>query len=170
MTKTLYIIRGVPGSGKSTYVKNHLFDIHSVIHSTDDVVEKVFAPKFIGKGGIEGYKAFFKYITETDNYGLFGAAHKQNQENARRSMYKGIHKIIIDNTNLTPKECHPYVKDALDNGYEVMIITIPLKNTAEELDKRNIHGVPLEVIKKMIEKFKLYPMLTVDDVLRDEDC
>ena len=164
----LYVLRGVPGSGKSTYVKNVLKASPENIFSTDNVIENEFAPKYVNKSGIEGYRHFFDFMQREKRFDLMGKAHNRNLELAKKAIDQKMPKVIIDNTNLEPWESKPYVQYALDNEYEVKIINIPLKNTAEELVKRNVHGVPLVAIERMIDKYKKYPKLTVDQILNSQ--
>lgn len=163
--KTLHIMRGVSGSGKSTFIKNNIPD-PKVIHSTDDVIENDIAPIITSKTGIEGYKALFQHMLYINHYGPLKKAHRLNQENAKKSMDSGVENVVIDNTNLDPWESKPYVEYGLEKGYNIKIHTIPPGNlTAKELADRNVHGVPLEVIEKMLAKLKRNPEITVDQIL-----
>lgn len=139
IVKMMVIMRGLPGSGKS-YRANQLIqgiEEGSVICSTD-------------------------YIWETKPFGYFwipefvGVAHKINQAKAREACKKGFGAVIIDNTNTTFKEIEPYLEIAKENGYVVGIVE-PETEWAfdvEECEIRNSHGVPLEVIKKMKDRFE----------------
>jgi len=100
-------------------------------------------------------------------FSLLSLAHKTNQIEAEISMDNGL-DIIIDNTNLTPREIKHYVEYGHKLNYDIEIINIPLENTAKELAKRNVHGVPIHVIEKMINKYNTYPQLTVEEILFDE--
>lgn len=163
--KTLHIMRGVSGAGKSTFIKNNIPD-PKVIHSTDDVVEKDVAPKLTGKTGIEAYKEYFKHMQDTKDFSLHHKSHQKNLDNAKHSMDKGIENVVIDNTNLEPWEAKRYVTYGLDKGYNVKVHNVnPGNITAKELADRNLHGVPLEVIEKMLQKFRRNPNMTVDDIM-----
>ncbi|KAM9853702.1 uncharacterized protein n4bp2l2 isoform 2-T2 [Aulostomus maculatus] len=96
----LILMRGLPGSGKSTMARELLStDPNGLILSTDD---------------------FFAY---QDGYcyeaGQLGAAHEWNQRRAKDAMYDGRSPIIIDNTNIQAWEMKPYVQMALERGYQV---------------------------------------------------
>jgi NEDD4-binding protein 2 len=79
--KTLYILRGISGSGKS-YLSKQIIKEHDgkgEIFSTDD---------YFMKDG--------KYVFDGKKLGI---AHDWNQKRSFEAMKKGITPIIIDNTN-----------------------------------------------------------------------
>ena len=89
MTQTLTIMRGVPGSGKSTKAKA----LGGFVLSTDD---------------------FFMTAEDNPKY-LFnpkqlGAAHAWNQNRARDAMTAGIEHVIVDNTNRRVMEFERYMR------------------------------------------------------------
>jgi len=168
-SKTLHIMRGVSGAGKSTYIKQNIPD-PKVIHSTDDVVEHDVAPKLTGKTGMEAYKAYFQHMQNTKDFGLHHKSHQMNLDNAKRSMDQGEENVVIDNTNLEPWEAKRYAAYGLEKGYNVSVHNVDPGNvSAEELAARNLHGVPLEVIQKMLNKFKRNPEMTVDEIMAAKD-
>jgi predicted kinase len=164
MIKTLHIMRGVSGSGKSTATNKLIANVtrnmayssnNFSVHSTDTVIEREF-------GGKEGYSDFFQELNSTGDYGKLGVVHRQNQKEAHESMKNGVRHVIIDNTNLTRREFKPYLKSAEEFEYHVVIHNVEYKPlTAEQLAERNTHNVPLEVIEKMIEKFDRDPQMKV---------
>lgn len=145
--KTLYIMRGFPGSGKST--KAEQLGRDGYIFSTDDF-----------------------WIDEKGNYNYDPNravdAHAWNQERAKKAMDQGLSPIVIDNTNIEAWEPKPYVEYAISKGYDIQFAEsdAPWKNDAQELAKRNTHGVPLEVIEEMQAKW--HNDLTVEDILKAE--
>jgi predicted kinase len=144
--KIMFLTRGLPGSGKSTISKE------------------------LGKGGvILGSDDFFmvngKY--EFDKEAL-SYAHWWNQARVEKAMKQGISPIVVDNTNTQAWEAKPYVILAQKYGYKVQIeeFNTPWKFDAEELTKRNTHGVPREIIDKMLQNWQ--PDITVEDILKSE--
>ena len=99
---------------------------------------------------------------------MISYAHQWNQIRAEDAMKKGVSPIVIDNTNVEAWEAKPYVEKGLQYGYDIKIAEpdTPWKFNAEELAKRNKHGVPKEVIEEMIEKWE--PDITVEDILKSE--
>jgi len=142
--KILYVMRGVPGSGKSHLAKTILHHEHSstnfngVILSTDDFFDKegiyVFNPK------------------ELPN------AHQWNQKRALDHMTKGHSPIIIDNTNTQKWEAKFYVENGLDSGYRVIVREPETEwwkaKDSVQMAQKNSHGVPQDAIKKMLDRFE----------------
>uniref|UniRef100_A0A670I0X7 NEDD4 binding protein 2 like 2 n=2 Tax=Podarcis muralis TaxID=64176 RepID=A0A670I0X7_PODMU len=99
--KLLLILRGLPGSGKTTLSRILLGQSRDgIIFSTDEY--------FRQNNGCWSY-----------NVGQLGAAHDWNQKRARQAMDQGRSPIIIDNTNTQAWEMKPYVEAALEKGYRI---------------------------------------------------
>ena len=76
----------------------------------------------------------------------------------------------MDNTNVSRWELRALghiVEYAENQGYEVRIeeANTPWAFDAEELTKRNTHGVPRETIDKFLRRW--YPNPTIDDIKND---
>jgi len=142
--RKLIICRGCPGSGKSTLAKQ-LAGETGQIFSTDE---------FFMKDGKYNF-----------NSQLLGRAHNWNQARAEKAMQDGVTPIIIDNTNVKGRDARSYVENGLKYGYDIKFQEpdTPWKFDAEELAKRNQHGVPLESIERMIKNWE--PDLTVDKII-----
>jgi predicted kinase len=132
----LYIIRGAPGSGKSTHAKK-LLDC--------DVMEA--DSFFIQKDG--GY--FF-------NGQLLKRAHDWCQEITRSWLAQALEicdtgfktDFGVANTFTRVWEMQPYLDMAEKYGYEVVV-----HRCTGEFE--NVHGVPLEKVKQMRERMEDYP-------------
>jgi predicted kinase len=147
--KLLVIVRGISGSGKSTLCKTYLEkNKEGQVFSTDE---------FFIKNG--------KYIF---NGKLIGKAHEWNQKRSIEAMEKSCPLILIDNTNTCKWEAKPYVEAGLKYGYNIVITepTTPWCKDAEELAKRNEHGVPLEAIKMMLNRWE--KDFTIENILESE--
>ncbi|KAM6179022.1 NEDD4-binding protein 2-like 1 [Rhynchocyon petersi] len=148
--KHLYLLRGLPGSGKTTLARELQRDSpRAVIFSTDDF--------FFQEDGTYEFKPDF-----------LEEAHKWNQRRARKAMRNGISPIIIDNTNLHAWEMKPYAVMALEHNYEVIFREPDTgwKFNVPELARRNIHGVPRDKIQRMKEHYER--SVTFHSVLRAE--
>uniref|UniRef100_A0ACB8FGZ7 Uncharacterized protein n=1 Tax=Sphaerodactylus townsendi TaxID=933632 RepID=A0ACB8FGZ7_9SAUR len=134
-SRSLYLLRGLPGSGKTTLARQlkHQFP-SAVIFSTDDY--------FFTEDG--------DYIFDPD---CLEDAHKWNQ---KRAMKNGKSPVIIDNTNIHAWEMKPYVIMALENSYEVIFRepNTRWKFNVRELARHNSHGVPREKIQRMKEQYE----------------
>ncbi|KAI5930361.1 NEDD4-binding protein 2-like 1 [Manis javanica] len=136
--KHLYLLRGLPGSGKTTLARQLKHDFpRALIFSTDDF--------FFREDG--AYEFDPDFLEE---------AHEWNQKRARKAMRNGISPIIIDNTNLHAWEMKPYAVMALENNYEVIFREPDTrwKFNVQELARRNIHGVSREKIHRMKEQYE----------------
>lgn len=149
-SSVLILMRGLPGSGKSTMARELLSTGPSgLILSTDD------------------------YFAHRDGYrydaGLLGAAHEWNQNRAKDAIRDGRSPIIIDNTNGQAWEMKPYVQMALERGYKVDFCEpeTSWKFDPYELEKRNKHSVPQEKIAQMKDRF-VFP-ISVDIVMRSQE-
>ena len=158
-SKVLVVMRGVAGSGKSTKAKE------------------------LGKGGvILGSDDFFmkkgRYEFDSNKIGI---AHAWNLNRAQKFMAKGISPIVIDNTNVAGWQAKPYVEAGLKYGYQIRIEEPdspwwqPFKKDmspeeferlVKELTSRNKHGVPEDVIRKMLAGWE--HGLTVDKILQSQ--
>ena len=147
----LIVLRGIPGSGKSTEAKKLVGK--GAIHSTDDVIEA---------GG--DYREFFAKMIASGDFSDLSRAHSTNKKNAIASITAGVSPVIIDNTCLRVREMSDYIKAALELGFSddnIQIVDVDSGLSAEELAERNTHGVPLDKIKQMIQTKKSVGTITV---------
>ena len=144
--KIMYIMRGLPGSGKSSVARE--LGKGGAILSTDDFFM------------IEGE---YKYDPS-----MIGYAHTWNQGRADQAIKAGVSPIVIDNTNVAGWQAKPYVERAVANGYRVEVKepTTSWKFNAEELAEKNTHEVPLDVIQQMVRDWE--PNLSAEDILNSE--
>jgi predicted kinase len=132
--KTMYIMRGISGSGKSTMAKT-----------------------LVPEGNIFSTDEFFMVNGEYKfNPSKLGIAHKWNFDRVRKAVEDGITPIAVDNTNTQSWEAKNYVDLAKENGYDIQVreSNTPWAKDLEELHKKNTHGVPKEAIKRMLDRFE----------------
>jgi NEDD4-binding protein 2 len=132
--KVMYLCRGISGSGKST-MAHKLKGDNGVVFSTDDFFMKN-----------DKYEFDIQKLT---------ANHELNQKRTEEAMRQGISPIVVDNTNISKYEAKPYVLMAQKYGYRVEVkqVDTPWAFNAEELAKRNTHGVPKETIDGMLARW-----------------
>jgi predicted kinase len=126
--KTLYIIRGASGSGKSTiagYLINALDNSISI--SADDYFDTDSGYKF-------------------DSIKL-PAAHSYSQGCVTSAMHQGYNNIIVHNTFTRQWELQPYRDLAAQYGYTVFEIICNNKF-------QNVHNVPADAVNKQRERFE----------------
>jgi len=121
-------MRGVPGSGKSTWVANNVYP--AIVCSADHY--------HAGGGG--------KYIYRPENVGKAHAACLKKYCNYL-NLAGRTQNMVVDNTNTMMWEMAPYVSLAMAFDHEFRIVDIAAD--CEEAAGRNIHGVPTEVVKSM---------------------
>ncbi len=126
MEKILYIVRGIPGSGKSTFAKT-LSDLH--------IESDMF---FIKEGE---YKFDGSKIKDAHNWCQYVVEHW---------MEKDKPKIVVSNTFTQEWEMEPYFELAKNYGYKVFSIVVENRHGGT-----NQHEVPEEVLTKMRERFEM---------------
>ena len=153
----LIIMRGIPGSGKSTKANGLVGE--GIIHSTDTLIEELTGD----------YVGYFTKMAESGDWSEHGKMHQRNFLKARRSMSEGISPVIIDNTNIKVSEPKKYIEAALNMGFnESNIKFVDVgdgRQTIEVLAERNTHGVPLKTIKRMLTSHKGVGPLSLKKVM-----
>ena len=136
-SKTLILMRGLPGSGK-TYKAQQLCGDHGTVLSTDDYFKRHGTYKF--------------------EYHLLQRAHFWNQSRAQQAVDGGTSPIIIDNTNMQLWEMKPYIKMASKNNYAIQVEEPDTywawdTNRLASINTRGITKDKLEKMKDRYEKF-----------------
>ena len=132
MINTLYILRGIPGCGKSTLAET-LYELHggssdSIICTADDYFM------------VDGHYRF--------NMKKLGEAHKWCQDRCKSGMEEGLSAVIVANTSTTEKEVKTYTNMAENYGYRIVSLIVENRHGG-----KNIHGVPDEVLENMHKRF-----------------
>jgi predicted kinase len=126
--KKVIILRGIPGSGKSTISSKY----NGVICSADHFFEKsgtyIFDREKLGEAHLECMKKFINLCIS------------------------GEKNIIVDNTNHQLVDLVPYLSVAKCFDYEVEIIRT--KCSVETAFKRQKHGVPFDQLKIIDKNFQ----------------
>ena len=129
--RELILLRGLPGSGKTTlagvlseYGKHPVF-------SVDDY--------FTDENG--RYKFLFQ-----ENH----LAYKQCELCVKTAMQHGLEKILLHNTFTQEWEMEPYFKLATANDYRVHVVTVENRHHGN-----NIHEIPEDHVERMRSKFSV---------------
>lgn len=132
MKKDVFILRSIPGAGKTTIAEEICANVHSsVICCADDY----FTDQDTGE---------YNWVASE-----IGKAHMWCQSLFKENLEDGTEIIVVSNTNVTTKDVNTYRKVALEYGYRVFVLTV--ENWHEGKD---VHNVPDEVKVSMREKLK----------------
>ena len=132
MEKILYIVRGIPGSGKSTFAKqltSNIFEADQYFMVYDDEYSE----------GV--YKFDITKIKE---------AHADCQHNVKLAMLSSINKIAVSNTFTQEWEMKPYFDLANEFGYTVFTVIVENRHGG-----KNTHGVPDDKLEIMKNRFEI---------------
>jgi predicted kinase len=138
MNNTLYITVGLPGSGKSTYVKNFIKD-KDIEYLSSDSLRAVY-----GKSEED----------QTVTPLVFGHIKKKVDE-----LLKDGKNVLVDATSVNRKERSDYINTAKKYGAKVVAIVFKMdrQGLIDRNKKRGEQGgrvVPDFVIDKMLAKFE----------------
>ena len=126
----LILVRGVSGSGKSTYVKKN-FPTYK--HFEADMYH-------YDKNGV--------YVWKPENLAI---AHKWCQDQVRQALTDG-YNVVVSNTSTTRKEVQTYVDIVNDLGLVIDCRVIRMTTRFQ-----NVHNVPDEKVAQMQQKLKDNP-------------
>ena len=130
MEKILYIVRGIPGSGKSTFAKS--------------LVKKDYCHK----------EADMFFVDRDGNYNFEPSkikdAHQWCQEEMDFLMRLEHSPVVVSNTFTQEWEMEPYFELAKTYGYKVFSIVVENRHGGI-----NQHDVPEEVLTKMRDRFEI---------------
>ena len=137
--KTLILLRGLPGSGKSTFA-NYMFS------------NNIF----------EADQYFYDFYDEKGlNYNFDASklhlAHKWCQQRVEHAMEDNLEsngmyfsEIVVSNTSTTEKELEPYLE--LAKKYDYQVVSLIVENRHSGVSK---HNVPAETMEKMKNRFSI---------------
>ena len=127
MEKTIYIVRGCPNAGKSTFAKT--------------------------LGGIH-IEADQYFVDADGNYNFDGSkiknAHAWCLDRVKTNMTVGRDKIVVSNTFTQEWEFQPYLELAKEYGYKTFTIIVENRH-----GNTNEHNVPEDKIEQMKNRFSI---------------
>lgn len=141
MDKRVYIMRGLPGMGKSDMV-----DI--ITAGRGGNVKVCSADKYRMKKDPD--TGTVKYVFKVEETPW---CHMKCQKSFESAVRKGVRTIILDNTNTRQSEYAIYKRIALSAGYKVFEVIVGTLDTEASFE-RNTHDVPKDTIDAMAERFE----------------
>jgi predicted kinase len=132
LTHSLFLLRGLPGSGKTTIAHVLSESGKYPVFSVDDYFTNQTTDTY-----------HFKF---DENH----LAYKLCESNTEKSMQGNVSKIFIANTFTLDWEIEPYFKLASKYNYKIFVLTVENYH-----GHKNIHEVSQVQIEKMAEKYKV---------------
>lgn len=136
--KTLIIIRGPSGTGKST-IARHL-------------------------GGVQGINWFESDMWFTDDQGRYkfdasklGIAHRWCHNSIEQALQEGHETVIVSNTFCPVRDMNGYLVLAAQYGYAVRIIRSPRPWDVLNMNARNKHSVPRMALDRQLARYVEHP-------------
>lgn len=130
MGKHVYILRGIPGCGKSTLADTLLkLSIRSINCCADDYFM------------VDGEYKF--------NIDKIGQAHLQCQNKFENALLDEIDIIVVSNTSTRERDVNWYRKRAIESGYMVTVLTVENWHQGQD-----IHSVPTETKQAMKQQLQ----------------
>lgn len=127
---TLFLIRGCPGSGKSTFAWKLL---------SGRLVDRIFeADEYFVQNGVYQFDPT-----------LLEQAHQQCKRNTWLALYEGI-SVAVSNTSCTEWEVESYQTIARETEANFVSIIVENRNNT-----KNIHGCPDAKVEQMKKKFSI---------------
>jgi predicted kinase len=123
--KTLYLIRGLPGAGKSTFAEQ----------LSTNICE---ADMYFMRNG--------KYEFDLNK---LGAAHLWCRDRCEDFMKDGVSSIVVSNTLTSEKELKPYIE--LAEKYEYRVVSVIIENRH---GNKSTHNVPEETLDRMEDRLR----------------
>lgn len=124
---TLYLVRGLPGSGKSTFAK--AFAGRDKAHIEADMY-------------FEDQRGNYKFDPDQ-----LRAAHEWCQDRVKLYLSSGV-SVVVSNTSTTEKEVSPYM--AIAAHYNAQFVSMIIENRHGGV---NVHGVPEDKLEQMKRRF-----------------
>lgn len=160
--KTLYMLIGASGSGKSTWIKNKVInhEVQLAVFSWDELRLQWYLDKDERKSGDrENYSLSFERQIKDKQF-----SQKANTEFIK--LVKSGVDIIVDNTNVSTKLRRFFIDEAKRHGYFVIAVLFPISlEILEDRQKLRLDKhVPLDAVHRHYFSLQLPQLGEVDEI------
>jgi predicted kinase len=136
LAPTLILLRGLPGSGKSTFA-NHIWNEYAICEADKYFVDKE----------TKEYKFDASKLKEAHEWCRNEVEIRMKDHQANPQFYP---EIVVSNTFTQEWEMQAYIDLASKHGYQVVSLIIENRH-----GNSNIHSVPAETLEKMRKRFEI---------------
>jgi predicted kinase len=136
LNPTLFLVRGIPGSGKSTFAK-HIWNEYAICEA-----DKFFHNKETGEYNFDASR-----LKEAHEWCRNEVETKMKDHQANPQFYP---EIVVSNTFTQEWEMQTYIDLANKYGYQVTTLIIENRH-----GNSNVHNVPAETLDRMRQRFEV---------------
>ena len=136
LSPTLFLVRGIPGSGKSTFA-NHIWNEYAVCEA-----DKFFHNKETGEYNFDASR-----LKEAHEWCRNEVETRMSDHQVNPQYYP---EIVVSNTFTQEWEMQSYIDLAKKYGYQVTTLIIENRHGSS-----NVHNVPGETLEKMRQRFEV---------------
>ena len=147
--KKLYVCRGISGSGKSFLAEQ----LYQKYYQNWAVVEIFSTDNYwLRPDGVYDWNRKLLTVAHNWNYNKFAEFTLASSRYSQNDTYVAI----LDNTNVNFSEFEKYISLAIASGFEIEIVepSTEWRYDVNECASKNSHGVPLETIQRMKDRWE----------------
>jgi len=134
LNPTLFLVRGIPGSGKSTFAK-HIWNEYAICEA-----DKFFHNKETGEYNFDASR-----LKEAHEWCRNEVETRMKDHQANPQYYP---EIVVSNTFTQEWEMQSYIDLAAKYGYQVTTLIVENRH-----GNSNVHNVPPETLDRMRQRF-----------------
>ncbi len=148
MAQEIVILRGIAGSGKSTYADRQAREKAATVINRDTIRRNLLGTKSLSQYWEHGMDKFLEEkITGIEHHDF------------AKALAEGDPLIVIDNTNLRPQYIKQYIHIMLDFGIELNQVyvedfDIALEDAYERIRKRDEYPISLSVLEAQLRNYE----------------
>ena len=136
LSPTLFLVRGIPGSGKSTFAK-HIWNEYAICEA-----DKFFHNKETGEYNFDPSR-----LKEAHEWCRNEVETRMKDHQVNPQYYP---EIVVSNTFTQEWEMQAYIDLAKKYGYQVTTLIVENRH-----GNRNVHNVPDETLDRMRQRFEV---------------